>query len=69
MHRSKEKGGLGFGKISLRNCALLGKWLWRFPNEMSELRHEVIANIYGHIQTDGMPIWWLDGLTNVLGKL
>ena len=25
----KAKGGLGFGKISLRNLALLGKWLWR----------------------------------------
>ena len=23
----KAKGGLGFGKISLRNLALLGKWL------------------------------------------
>ncbi|RVW48586.1 Callose synthase 9 [Vitis vinifera] len=23
-------GGLGFGKISLRNLALLGKWLWRW---------------------------------------
>ncbi|RVW16749.1 hypothetical protein CK203_076445 [Vitis vinifera] len=28
--RPKELGGLGFGKISLRNIALLGKWLWRF---------------------------------------
>ncbi|RVW91953.1 hypothetical protein CK203_030106 [Vitis vinifera] len=26
---SKAKGGLGFGKISLRNLAFLGKWLWR----------------------------------------
>ena len=25
--RSKEQEGLGFGKISLRNRALLGKWL------------------------------------------
>ena len=25
--RLKEFGGLGFGKISMRNCALLGKWL------------------------------------------
>ncbi|RVW44677.1 hypothetical protein CK203_115581 [Vitis vinifera] len=26
--KPKAKGGLGFGKISLRNLALLGKWLW-----------------------------------------
>ena len=45
--RSKEQGDLGFGKISLRNRALLGKWLWRFPRESSELWHEVIASIYG----------------------
>ena len=67
--RSKEQGGLGFGKISSRNRALLGKWPWRFPRESSELWHEVIAVFMGRIQTDGMPIWWLDGLTNVLGKI
>ena len=45
--RSKEQGGLGFGKITLRNRALLGKCLWRFPKEMGGLLHEVIAGIYG----------------------
>ena len=34
---SKAKGGLGFGKISLRNLAFLGKWLWRYPREGSTL--------------------------------
>ena len=29
----KAKGGLGFGKISIRNFALLGKWLWRYTRE------------------------------------
>ncbi|RVW85256.1 hypothetical protein CK203_046581 [Vitis vinifera] len=29
----KKFGGLGFGKISLRNQALLGKWLWRRSKE------------------------------------
>ena len=45
----KVKGGLGlgFGKISLRNLALLGKWLWRYPTEGSTLWHQVILSIYG----------------------
>ena len=28
--KPKAIGGLGFGNISLRNLALLGKWLWRY---------------------------------------
>ena len=35
----KAKGGLGFGKISIRNFTLLGKWLWRYPREGSALWH------------------------------
>ena len=38
----KAKGGLGFGKISIRNFALLGKWLWRYPKEGSTQWHQVI---------------------------
>ena len=34
---SKAKGELGFGKISLKNLALLGKWLWRYSREGSTL--------------------------------
>ena len=41
------KGGLGFEKISLRNLALLGKWLWRYSREGSALWHQVILSIYG----------------------
>ncbi|WKA04126.1 hypothetical protein VitviT2T_022186 [Vitis vinifera] len=45
--RSREMGGLGFGKTSMRNSVLLRKWLWRFPRERSGLWHKVIASIYG----------------------
>ena len=43
----KMKGGLGLGRISLRNSALLGKWLWRYPREGLTLWHQVILSIYG----------------------
>nr|CAN66499.1 hypothetical protein VITISV_010636 [Vitis vinifera] len=45
--KPKAIGGLGFGNISLRNLALLGKWLWRYPREGSALWHQVILSIYG----------------------
>ena len=45
--RPKELGGLGFGKTSLKNIALVGKWLWRFLRERNGLWHKVIASIYG----------------------
>ena len=45
--KAKEFSGLGFGKISLRNQALLGKWLWRYPKEGFALWHQVILSIYG----------------------
>ena len=33
----KVQRGLGFGKIFIRNLALLGKWLWKYPKEGSAL--------------------------------
>ena len=42
-----EVGGLGLRKIRLFNQALLGKWLWRFGNEVTGLWRQVIAFKYG----------------------
>ena len=47
MCRRKEFDGLGFGKIALRNQALLGKWLWRYPKNSFALWHQVTLSIYG----------------------
>ena len=47
VRKPKVEGGLGSGKISLRNHALFRKWLWRFPRESFVLWHQVILNIYG----------------------
>ncbi|RVW21771.1 putative glycosyltransferase [Vitis vinifera] len=44
--KPKAIGGLGFGKIVLRNVALLGKWLWRYPREGSALWHEAITQVF-----------------------
>ncbi|KAL5569664.1 hypothetical protein UlMin_026239 [Ulmus minor] len=43
----KERGGLGIGNLLLRNKALLGKWLWRFPLEQNSLWAAVIRSKYG----------------------
>ncbi|KAL5567832.1 hypothetical protein UlMin_024407 [Ulmus minor] len=43
----KECGGLGIGNLLIRNKALLGKWLWRFPLEQHTLWAAVIKSKYG----------------------
>ncbi|KAM7480816.1 hypothetical protein LguiB_005399 [Lonicera macranthoides] len=45
--KSKEKGGLGIGNIAFKNAALLGKWLWRFPNEQNSFWCLIIKSKYG----------------------
>ncbi|XP_050280616.1 uncharacterized protein LOC126721610 [Quercus robur] len=44
---SVESDGLGIWKIGLFNQVLLGKWLWRFGNEITSLWRQVIASKYG----------------------
>lgn len=45
--RPKEFGGLGIGHLNERNVAILGKWLWRFFNEVDSLWQSLIYNKYG----------------------
>ncbi|RVW92839.1 LINE-1 retrotransposable element ORF2 protein [Vitis vinifera] len=70
--KSKMKGGLGLGRISLRNSALLGKWLWRYPREGLTLWHQVILSIYGS-HSNGWDantvVRWRWGKNSVLGRL
>ncbi|RVW87868.1 Transposon TX1 uncharacterized 149 kDa protein [Vitis vinifera] len=44
---AKIERGIGIGKISLKNLALLRKWLWRYLREGSALWHQGILSIYG----------------------
>ena len=43
----KKKGGLGMGRFSILNKALLYKWCWRFANERDSLWRKVISNKFG----------------------
>nr|GEW05337.1 cysteine-rich receptor-like protein kinase [Tanacetum cinerariifolium] len=45
---SKEKGGLGFGRLFALNQALILKWCWRFLNNSNDLWARFIVAIHGH---------------------
>ncbi|RVW67200.1 hypothetical protein CK203_065147 [Vitis vinifera] len=74
--RPREMGGLGFGKTSMRNSALLGKWLWRFPRERSGLWHkDVLGKAIAQVFQEFSPFvrlvsYFCENLTvsNVLGN-
>ncbi|RVW36137.1 putative ribonuclease H protein [Vitis vinifera] len=59
MCNPKTKGGLGLGRISLRNSALLGKWLWRYPREGSALWHQEMGKEFDSGKTcgEGINLW------------
>ena len=44
--RSKANGGLGIGRVAIKNKALLAKWAWRFGIEESYLWRKVIIAKY-----------------------
>lgn len=50
-----DKGGLGLGSITIRNDALLAKWLQRFPEEIGSMWHSTIAVNKGQKPMVGMP--------------
>lgn len=42
-----KQGGLGIQNLIYFNCALLGKWLWRFATKRGEFWPNFIASKYG----------------------
>lgn len=50
VHKPKLEGGLGLEKISLRNRAILGKWLYRNPRKCDAIWHKVILSIWDSSQ-------------------
>ena len=59
--RPKKLRGLGFGKTSLGNGGSQKKGV------VFGIR--LLQVFMGHILMDGTPTWWLDGHTDVLGRL
>ncbi|KAK3219657.1 hypothetical protein Dsin_013627 [Dipteronia sinensis] len=55
VRRSKNKGGLGIGKVAVKNKGMLAKWVWRFSNEGKALWKRVIVARYG---LDSGSLYW-----------
>lgn len=45
--KPKLCGGLAIGNLMMRNKALLGMWLWRFPLEQDSLWGTIIRSKHG----------------------
>ena len=67
--RPKEMGGLELGKTSLRNSALLESGFGGFLGKVVVFGIKLLRAFMGHILMDGMTTLWLDGHTDVLGRL
>ena len=51
----KENVGLGIGDISIKNRALLNKWVWRYGEEPNALWRAIIDSKYGGDPFDLIP--------------
>ena len=67
--RSKDKGGLGFGKLRLMNDVLLLKWWWRFGTERDNLWKKLICERYGIPCNCWLPILFLCQIYQGFGKV
>ena len=56
----KEFGGMRFGKTTLRNHALLRKWLWRFLRKVPPFGIRLFQLFIRHILIDETPTFWSD---------
>ncbi|XVF49153.1 hypothetical protein PTKIN_Ptkin03bG0245600 [Pterospermum kingtungense] len=53
--KNKDHDGLGIIDLSLKNRALLNKWIWRYSMEDDALWRRVVDSIYGGSRTDLLP--------------
>ncbi|KAK3210997.1 hypothetical protein Dsin_015703 [Dipteronia sinensis] len=44
--KSKDRGGLGIGRMVDKNKAMLAKWIWRFDREENSLWRRIICSKY-----------------------
>ena len=65
----KENGGLGIGDISIKNKALLNKWVWRYGEEPNALWRAIIDSKYGGTLSTSFRLLDFKGDSPVCGKM
>ncbi|KAK2662668.1 hypothetical protein Ddye_001242 [Dipteronia dyeriana] len=66
--KSKAKGGLGIGRMLVKNDGLLAKWVWRFGREETSLWKKAIRGRIIEVVSDSkVAVAWVndDGFGNV----
>ncbi|KAK2644337.1 hypothetical protein Ddye_019532 [Dipteronia dyeriana] len=66
---SKKNGGLGIGKMLVKNQSLLAKWVWRFGIDDKALWRRVINARYGILSTDLLWDWKCNNFASTFVKV